>query len=118
MVRQCFAPISANPLTEGRVELMTLKRGAQYAVNYIRRISTAARSIVRRSAGRKQRYARVTSVKYAGKADVYNMEVENHHNLSVSGGLIVHNCLDALRYFVKTLIPNWRFVEHGKKTKK
>jgi hypothetical protein len=24
--------------------------------------------------------------------DVYNMEVKNHHNFSINGGLIVHNC--------------------------
>ena len=29
---------------------------------------------------------------------VYNMEVEHMHNFSVHGGLIVHNCIDALRY--------------------
>ena len=29
---------------------------------------------------------------------VYNMEVETHHNFAVNGGLIVHNCIDAVRY--------------------
>lgn len=42
--------------------------------------------------------ARVKSVRVIGKEDVYNMEVENTHNYSINGGLIVHNC-DALRYF-------------------
>ena len=32
------------------------------------------------------------------------MEVENHHNFSVCGGFIVHNCMDALRYFCYTII--------------
>lgn len=31
------------------------------------------------------------------------MQVKDHHNYSVNGGLIIHNC-DALRYFVKTII--------------
>lgn len=35
---------------------------------------------------------RVKSIKYIGTQDVYNMEVETHHNFSVNGGLIVHNC--------------------------
>ena len=35
-------------------------------------------------------------------ADVYNMEVEDNHNFAIEGGLIVHNCMDAMRYFVKT----------------
>jgi hypothetical protein len=26
------------------------------------------------------------------------MEVKDHHNFSIVGGLIVHNCIDALRY--------------------
>ncbi|MDK1716621.1 hypothetical protein [Dellaglioa algida] len=30
--------------------------------------------------------------------NVYNMEVEDHHNYSVDGGLIIHNCIDATRY--------------------
>lgn len=41
---------------------------------------------------------KVKSVKYIGKQDVYNMEVAKHHNFSVNGGLIVHNCIDSLRY--------------------
>lgn len=36
--------------------------------------------------------AKVKSIKCIGKEPVYNMEVENHHNFSVNGGLIVHNC--------------------------
>jgi len=42
---------------------------------------------------------RIIAIEYAGQADVYNMEVKDHHNFSICGGLIVHNC-DALRYFV------------------
>jgi len=35
--------------------------------------------------------AKVRRVKYIGKQDTYNMEVEGHHNFSINGGLIVHN---------------------------
>lgn len=45
----------------------------------------------------------VKAVIPAGKADVYNLEVEDNHNFAVNGGLIVHNCMDATRYFVKTM---------------
>lgn len=38
-----------------------------------------------------------------GKAPVYNMEVDEYHNFSVNSGIIVHNCMDATRYFVKTM---------------
>ncbi|WP_268914011.1 hypothetical protein [Lentilactobacillus sp. SPB1-3] len=48
---------------------------------------------------------KVKSIKYIGHEDVYNMEVENHHNFSVNGGFIVHNCADAMRYFCMTVLP-------------
>ena len=35
---------------------------------------------------------KIKSVKHIGVQDVYNMEVYDHHNFSVNGGLIVHNC--------------------------
>lgn len=38
---------------------------------------------------------KVVSIMYAGKADVYNMEVEDTHDYAVENGAIVHNC----RYF-------------------
>ena len=42
---------------------------------------------------------KVKSVTYAGKADVFNMEVEDTHNFVIQGGVISHNCLDDVRYF-------------------
>ena len=54
----------------------------------------------------------------AGVADVYNMEVEDNHNFAVNGGIIVHNCMDSTRYFVKTaklaihksdFVPIWNY---------
>ena len=44
------------------------------------------------------KFAKVKSIRYIGKQDVYNMEVQGHHNFSVNGGLIVHNSIDAVRY--------------------
>lgn len=41
---------------------------------------------------------KVKSVCYAGRADVYNMEVEDTHDFVIQGGVISHNCADALRY--------------------
>ena len=46
----------------------------------------------------KVEYIPVKRVRYVGKEDVYNMEVKEHHNFAVNDGLIVHNCIDALRY--------------------
>lgn len=45
----------------------------------------------------------IKEITYIGKADVYNMEVKSHHNYSVCGGFIVHNCMDAIRYLVMGL---------------
>lgn len=44
----------------------------------------------------------IKSIKRANPEPVYNMEVEDNHNFAVADGLIVHNCMDATRYFVKT----------------
>ena len=42
---------------------------------------------------------KVKSVCYAGRADVYNMEVEDTHDFVIQGGVISHNCADEWRYF-------------------
>lgn len=42
------------------------------------------------------------SVVPAGRSDVYCMEVPDHHAFAVEGGVIVHNCCDAMRYLVMT----------------
>ena len=43
--------------------------------------------------------ANVKSIKKVGKADVYNMEVEEYHNF-IANGIVVHNCIDATRYIL------------------
>lgn len=45
----------------------------------------------------------IKEIKPLGRQPVYNMEVDKYHNFSVNGGIIVHNCMDATRYFVKTM---------------
>ena len=47
-------------------------------------------------------FATIKSIKRIGCQPVYNMEVEDNHNFAINGGLIVHNCMDSSRYFVKT----------------
>lgn len=41
---------------------------------------------------------RIKSIRPAGKADVYNMEVEDTHDFVIQGGVISHNCADETRY--------------------
>lgn len=49
-------------------------------------------------------YVGIQGIKPCGKQPVYNMEVDQHHNFSVNGGVIVHNCMDDIRYFVMTIL--------------
>ena len=53
---------------------------------------------------------KVKSITYAGKADVFNMEVEDTHDFVIQGGVIAHNCPDEIRYMcmsrpVKPIVP-------------
>ena len=43
---------------------------------------------------------KVVSITPAGRADVFNMEVEGTHDYVVNGGFVAHNCYDATRYFL------------------
>lgn len=43
-------------------------------------------------------YVKIKSIEIDGQEDVFNMEVESHHNFSVNGGFIVHNCYDSVGY--------------------
>lgn len=48
----------------------------------------------------------IEKIEYDGEEAVYNMEVVDNHNFSISNGLIVHNCMDQLRYFCRTVLRN------------
>ena len=52
----------------------------------------------------KLNYVTVTGVEPDDIEDVYNLEVEDNHNFAVNGGYIVHNCLDAMRYMLYTVV--------------
>lgn len=41
---------------------------------------------------------KIKSVTRAGRADVYNMEVDDTHDFVIQGGVISHNCADECRY--------------------
>lgn len=50
------------------------------------------------------RTAKVVAVEEDGEEAVYNMEVDGTHCFAVNGGLIVHNCMDDIRYFANTIL--------------
>ena len=49
-------------------------------------------------------FVSVDKVEIEPNEDVYNMEVIGTHNFAVNGGVIVHNCMDDIRYFVNTVL--------------
>ncbi len=48
----------------------------------------------------------ISKIEVEPNEDVYNMEVMGTHNFAVNGGVIVHNCMDDIRYFVNTVLRN------------
>ena len=50
-----------------------------------------------------EKTAKVLKITHLKNEDVYNMEVKKHHNFAVNGGLIVHNCMDCLRYICQEI---------------
>lgn len=58
--------------------------------------------ILRRISMLKANTVKIAKIEKDIQEPVYNMEVDDNHNFAVNGGLIVHNCMDATRYFVKT----------------
>ena len=55
----------------------------------------------------------VAKVRPKGRADVYNLEVDGTHCFVVNGGIIVHNCMDAARYFIQTIYVDERGLIYG-----
>lgn len=43
-------------------------------------------------------------VRLEKREDVYDLEVKRVHNFAVNDGIIVHNCIDAVRYSCNNLI--------------
>lgn len=50
------------------------------------------------------KFVGIASIEPCGTEDVYNMEVVGNHNLSIFNGLVVHNCMDEIRYFCNTVL--------------
>lgn len=66
---------------------------------------TQSKSVVQSPAGA-VKFGKIAKIEKLPREPVYNMEVATVHNFSVEGGLIVHNCMDEVRYghnhFAKT----------------
>lgn len=80
-----------------------MKRGAALCAE----VSLLSTSIPHKNAAHPSaaiNYVGIQEVKRCGKEPVYNMEVDTYHNFSVNGGIIVHNCMDDIRYFCFTIL--------------
>ena len=77
---------------------MILKRFAKDADNRICQTNTEKHGGVNLVA--------VAKIEIEPNEDVYNMEVMGTHNFAVNGGVIVHNCMDDIRYFCNTIMKN------------
>jgi hypothetical protein len=85
------APTSARPLPGGRPESM-MSSGNALAVYRSPPIGTASPNLV---------HGRVLAVREAGQCErVYDLTVEEHHEF-FADGVLVSNCIDALRYAVE-----------------
>lgn len=51
-------------------------------------------------------YVKIKKITQSHNEDVYNLEADKYHNFAVNGGLIVHNCADALRYAFSDMKPS------------
>ena len=59
----------------------------------------------------------ITKIEYAGKQDVFNMEVEGIHSFVVNGGIVAHNCFDETKYFCM-MCPMATFERKAQKKRK
>ena len=68
----------------------------------LNQINTATPSVVQKNAPLSSEKLKWKKIKKISKLEqqepVFNLEVEGVHNFAVNNGLIVHNCMDALRY--------------------
>lgn len=81
-----------------------MRRGfARIAVNHSKQIGIQKQRPV-------QDHVAVQSVQIVGITDVYDLSVLRYHNFAICGGMIVHNCMDAVRYLVKTIINRGRLM--------
>ena len=99
---QNFAAIIVRPHIEGKQEQITKNVYAPFVEGSF--MSTNMQKQKRAPKNAQLHYVGIKSITPIGKQPVYNMEVSKFHNFAVNGGIIVHNCMDDIRYFVMTFL--------------
>lgn len=100
MGKTVIAQTTVNLCIGGKAELIMKSERVLYAGKRLR--LTNMQKAKRAAENVRQNCVGIKSIRMIGTGPVYNLEVEDNHNFAVNGGLIVHNCQDAVRYFVKT----------------
>ena len=72
-----------------------------FVTRFLKRIGIKKQDAVLNLADAKCLGKRVKNVKYIGKANVYCLDVPSTHCF-LANGIVVHNCLDSLRYAMYT----------------
>lgn len=97
-----FALIIAERRQDEKAGLMMKQEDALFAAKNLDATNTKNNDIVPKSVP--VRYVRIKAIRPVGIEPVYNMEVDEYHNFAINGGVIVHNCMDSMRYYVQTIL--------------
>lgn len=97
-----IAVMPAKLRQEIKAGLMMKREFALTAAESLEQINTAQKSSVPKTAT--INFVGVKAIIPMGRQPVYNMEVDEYHNFSVNGGIVVHNCMDDIRYFSTTIM--------------
>ena len=106
-IHRVFARMPVKAHGAERQGLMMLNEYVPYVGNRLLRTNIQGHKFALEAAPTDgARFVSITAIRRLPPEPVYNMEVEQHHNFAVNGGLIVHNCLDAIRYATESLSAN------------
>lgn len=85
--------------------MITKKERVRFADENSRQTNILRRNVAPKVAA--LNFVGVKDVELLGTEPVYNMEVVGNHNFSINGGLIVHNCMDSIRYLAYTVLSRY-----------
>lgn len=104
--RESFVATLVSLLSEEKRVWMTFKNNVLYVEKNLHQINTLKSRHVASIVD--QPCLTVTEIKPKGYQDVYNLEVKNDHNYTIEGGIVTHNCIDALRYALERSMKSSR----------
>lgn len=73
-----------------------------FALGAVRRFQSIVTREPKTAQGNAGPFSWCVSVTPAGRSDVYCLEVPSTHAFAVEGGVVVHNCMDGLRYLIRS----------------